>query len=104
VVVVDINGLAHGFDPATGREVWRTPTELESPRVTAAAGIVLFDKPDEPFQKLVDARSGLPLPEPQERIVDLQEPGALQIVDGVARIIPPRDLRNPPTATEEPLG
>jgi hypothetical protein len=104
VVVVDINGLAHGIDPATGRELWRTPTELENPRVTAAAGMVLFDKADEPFQKLVDARTGLPLPEPQETIVDLQEAGALQVVDGVARIVPPRLLRNPPTATDGPLG
>jgi hypothetical protein len=104
VVVADIDGLAHGFDPATGREQWRTPTELENPRVTADAGIVLFDQVDEPFQKLVDARSGLPLPEPLEPVVDLQAQGALQIVEGVATVVPPRHLRRPPTATEEPNG
>jgi outer membrane protein assembly factor BamB len=104
VVVTDIDGLAHGFDPATGREQWRTPTELENPRVTADAGIVLFDQVDEPFQKLVDARSGLPLPEPLEPVVDLQAQGALQMVEGVATVVPPRHLRRPPTATEEPNG
>ena len=104
VVVVDIRGIAHGVDPVTGRRRWRTPTELDNPRVTAAAGMVLFDKADEPFQKLVDARTGLPLPEPEETIVDLQEPGALQVVDGLARVVPPGLLRNPPTASEEPLG
>lgn len=104
VVVVDVDGVGHGIDPGTGREEWRTPTELENPRVTAAAGMVLFDKVEEPLQKLVDARTGLPLPEPQEPVVDLDENGALQIVDGVATVMSPAQLRRPPTSTEETLG
>jgi hypothetical protein len=101
VVLVDVRGLAHGLDPQTGREAWRAPTELENPRVTAAAGIVLFDKVDEPFQKLVDGAAGLPLPTPQEPVLDLGEHGALQLVDGVATLVPPRLLRVPPTTGEE---
>jgi hypothetical protein len=102
VVVVDVDGQAHGIDPRTGVQAWRAPTELENPRVTAASGIVLFDRLDDPFQKLVDARTGLPLPEQEEAIVDLKAPGALQIIDGVARLVSPGRLRNPPTTTEEP--
>jgi outer membrane protein assembly factor BamB len=102
VVVTDIDGLAHGFDPVTGRQQWRTPTELENPRVTAASGIVLFDQVDEPFQKLVDARTGLPLPESEDPLVDLQEQGGLQMVDGVATVVSAQQLRTPPTT--EPNG
>ncbi|HEX2174688.1 MAG TPA: PQQ-binding-like beta-propeller repeat protein [Nocardioidaceae bacterium] len=103
VVIVDVNGVAHGISPVTGRREWRTPTELENPRVTAANGIVLFDNVDEPFQKLVDARTGLPLPEPREPIADLQRLGALQIVDGLPTVASPAQLRRPPT-TEDPPG
>lgn len=102
VVVVDVNGTAHGIDPTTGRQEWRTPTELESPRVTAAGGIVLFDRLDERFQKLVDARSGLPLPEPEDTVVDLASSGALQMLDGGLTRVPASRLRNPPTTTPEP--
>lgn len=104
VSVVDARAIAHGIDPATGREEWRTPAEIEHPRVTAAGGMVLFDKIDDPFQKLVDARTGLPLPEPEEPIVDLQDRGALQVVDGVTRVMSPAQLRKPPPATEETVG
>ena len=101
VVIVDVDGLAHGIGPRSGLQVWRAPTELESPRVTAAGGIVVFDRLDDPFQKLLDSRTGLPLPEQEEAIVDVRAPGALQIIDGVARLVPLSRLRTPPT-TEEP--
>ena len=104
VVLVDTDGVAHGIRATTGIQEWRAPTQLVSPRVTAAAGIVMFDKADEPLQLLVDARTGLPLPEPQEPIIDLQSPGALQIVDGVPRVTTPEELRSPPTTTPEPPG
>ncbi len=101
VVIVDVDGLAHGIDPKTGLQVWRAPTELESPRVTAAGGIVMFDRLDDPFQKLLDSRTGLPLPEQDESIVDLRTPGALQIIDGAPRLVSLSRLRTPPP-TEEP--
>jgi PQQ-like domain len=101
VVIVDVDGLAHGIDPKTGLQVWRAPTELESPRVTAAGGIVMFDRVDDPFQKLLDSRTGLPLPEHEETIVDLRTPGALQIIDDAPRLVSLSRLRTPPT-TEEP--
>jgi hypothetical protein len=101
VVIVDVDGLAHGIDPRTGLQVWRAPTELESPRVTAAGGIVMFDRLDDPFQKLLDSRTGLPLPEQDESIVDLRTPGALQIIDGAPRLVSLSRLRTPPP-TEEP--
>jgi hypothetical protein len=104
VVVVDRNGLAHGIHADSGVQEWRAPTELENPRVTAAAGIVMFDKIDEPQQLLVDARTGLPLPEPEEPIADLKAHGALQIVDGIARVTSPRELRIPPPSAEETFG
>jgi hypothetical protein len=103
-VVVDTDGIAHGIHARTGIQEWRAPTELLSPRVTAAAGMVMFDKADEPLQLLVDARTGLPLPEPEEPIIDLQAHGALQIVDSVPRVTTPRQLRTPPTTTPEPSG
>jgi hypothetical protein len=101
VVVLGAQGLAHGIDAASGVQEWRAPTELEDPRVTAGAGIVLFDNVEEPLQKLVDARTGLPLPEPEEPIVDLQANGALRIIDGVASVAAPSQLRSPPTTAEE---
>jgi hypothetical protein len=104
VVVVDTDGVAHGIHAATGIQEWRAPTQLASPRVTAGAGMVLFDKVGEPLQLLVDARTGLPLPEPEEPIIDLQAHGALQIVDAVPRVTTPEELRSPPTATAEPSG
>jgi hypothetical protein len=104
VVVVDTDGIAHGIRAKTGIQEWRAPAELVSPRVTAAAGMVLFDKVGEPLQRLVDARTGLPLPEPEEPIIDLQSDGALQIVDGVPRVTTPEELRSPRTATATPSG
>lgn len=103
-VVVDTDGVAHGIHARSGIQEWRAPTELVSPRVTAAAGMVMFDKVDEPLQVLLDARTGLPLPEPQEPIIDLQVHGALQIVDSVPRVTTPTELRRPPTTTPEPSG
>jgi PQQ-like domain len=104
VVLVDTDGVAHGIHATSGIQEWRAPTQLVSPRVTAAAGMVLFDKVGEPLQLLVDARTGLPLPEPEEPVIDLQSPGALQIVDGVPRVTSPEELRSPPTTTPEPSG
>jgi len=104
VVVVDTDGVAHGIHATSGIQEWRVPTQLASPRVTAAAGIVMFDKVGEPLQVLVDARTGLPLREPEEPIIDLQSRGALQIVDGIPRVTTPGEIRRPPTATEEPAG
>jgi hypothetical protein len=101
VVIVDVDGVAHGIDPRTGLQMWRAPTELESPRVTAAGGIVMFDRLDDPFQKLLDSRTGLPLPEQDESIIDLRRPGALQIIDGAPKLVSLSRLRTPPT-TEEP--
>lgn len=103
-VIVDAQGLVHGVNTSEGRQVWRTPSELKNPRVTAASGMVLFDTVDDSFQKLVDARTGLPLPEPVEAIVDLHAPGGLQIVDGVPTMVPAQRLRNPPaSATDGPI-
>lgn len=103
-VVVDTDGVAHGIHSATGIQEWRVPTQVLSPRVTAGAGIVMFDKIDEPVQRLVDARTGLPLPAPEEPLIDLQAHGALQIIDGVPRVTTPEELRNPPKTTPEPPG
>jgi len=103
-VVVDTDGVAHGVHSGSGIQEWRAPTGLVSPRVTAAAGMVMFDKVEEPLQMLVDARTGLPLPEPEEPVIDLQRHGALQIVDSVPRVTTPAELRRPPTTTPEPSG
>jgi outer membrane protein assembly factor BamB len=102
VVVVDVAGVAHGIDPRTGRQLWRAPTELDNPRVTAGSGMVLFDNLGDRFQKLLDARTGLPLPEPENPIVDLQAPGAVLLVDSSAAFVGARELRTPPTSTDEP--
>jgi PQQ-like domain len=102
VVVVDVAGVAHGIDPQTGRQLWRAPTELDNPRVTAGSGMVLFDDLADRFQKLLDARTGLPLPEPVHPIVDLQAPGAVHLVDGSAAFVSARGLRTPPRSTDEP--
>jgi hypothetical protein len=102
VVVVDVAGAAHGIDPDSGRRMWQTPTELDNPRVSAASGVVLFDKRDEPEQVLLDARSGHRLAEQEEPIVDLDEVGALQIIDGVPRLVPTARLRRP--ASEGPVS
>lgn len=102
-VIVDTEGEAHGIGTDSGRQLWRTPTEMPSPRVTAAHGIVLFDTLDDPVQRLVDARTGLPLPEPQVRVLDLQPAGALQIVEDRATVVPARRLRRPPRS-EEPAN
>jgi hypothetical protein len=104
VVVVGVNGVAHGIDAQTGIQEWRAPTELDNPRVAAGGGLVLFDKVEEPLQKLVDAHTGLPLPEPEEPIVDLKAGGALQIVDGVARVVSTHELRRAPSSVEETFG
>jgi outer membrane protein assembly factor BamB len=104
VVVVGVNGVAHGIDAETGIQEWRAPTELDNPRVAAGGGLVLFDKVEEPQQVLVDARTGLPLPEPEEPIIDLKSVGALQIVDGVARVVSPKELRTAPSSVEETFG
>jgi hypothetical protein len=104
VVIVGVNGVAHGIDADTGIQEWRAPTELDSPRVAAGGGLVLFDRVEEPQNLLVDARTGLPLPEPEEPIIDLKAGGALQIVDGVARVVSPRSLRKQPASVEETFG
>jgi hypothetical protein len=103
-VVMGVNGVAHGVNVATGAQEWRAPTELDNPRVTAAGGIVMFDRVEDPQQLLVDARTGLRLPEQEDPIVDLSAHGALQIVDGVARVVPLRRLRTVPTSAEETFG
>ncbi|MGH3366238.1 MAG: PQQ-binding-like beta-propeller repeat protein [Nocardioidaceae bacterium] len=98
VVVVDTAGIARGIDADSGRRLWHAPTELLHPRVTTGGGIVLFDRLDERFQKVVDARTGLPLPEPENPIVDIGAVGALQLVDGTPRVVPIDRLRHaPPT-------
>ncbi len=104
VVVVGADGVAHGVQAESGVQQWATPTEMDNPRVTAAGGLVLFYVVEDPQQKLMDARTGLPLPEPEEPIIDLRTHGALQIVDGVITVVPHRDLRRPPTSVEETFG
>lgn len=111
VVFVDNEYVAHGVDAKTGKKLWEHPTEVENPRVTTAAGIVLIDKRDEGYQVLLDARTGTELPEREETVVDLKPAGALEFQDGVATIVPPAALRTPPpsptddeetTESEEP--
>lgn len=101
VVFVDHEYVAHAVDMRTGEKLWEFPTEVENPRVTVAAGIVLIDKRDDGYQVLLDARSGAQLPEHEETIVDLKPAGALEFQDGIATIVPPRELRVPPTSPED---
>lgn len=96
VVFVDDEYVAHAVDARTGKKLWEFPTEVENPRVTVAAGIVLLDKRDDGYQVLLDARTGAQLPEREETVIDLKPAGALEFQDGVATIVPPHELRNPP--------
>lgn len=101
-VLVDHNYVAHGVDSRTGKQLWEFPTEVENPRITMAAGLVLIDHREEDYQVLLDARTGAPLPEPVEEIVDLKPAGALMFIEGVATIVPPQELRSPSTPSPPP--
>ncbi|HET7326824.1 MAG TPA: PQQ-binding-like beta-propeller repeat protein [Nocardioidaceae bacterium] len=104
-VLVDHNYVVHAVDSRSGEQLWAFPAEVENPRITMAAGMVLIDKRDDDYQVLLDARTGSPLPETVEPIVDLKDAGALMFIDGVATIVPAEELRNPapptPTTAEE---
>lgn len=101
-VLVDEQYVAHAVDSRNGEPLWEFPTEVENPRVTIAAGLVLIDHLEEDYQVLLDARTGVPLPEPAEEIVDLKPVGALMFIEGVATVVSPEELRNPPlTPTAE---
>lgn len=95
-VLVDDQYVAHAVDNSTGKQLWEFPTEVENPRVTIAAGLVLIDHREEDYQVLLDARTGAVLPEPVEDVVDLKQAGALMFIEGVATIVAPEDLRDPP--------
>ncbi|MGH3384953.1 MAG: PQQ-binding-like beta-propeller repeat protein [Nocardioidaceae bacterium] len=95
-VFVDHEYVAHGVDAKTGEELWEFPTEVENPRLTVGGGLVLLDRRDAGYQALIDSRTGQPLPEQEQTIIDLTEAGALQIIDGRPAITMPAQLRTPP--------
>jgi hypothetical protein len=99
-VIVDDAYVARGLDAGTGKELWALPTRVENPRVTMASGLVLLDQPDAGYQVLLDSRTGVRLPEPPTRIIDLKPAGALVIQDGVPGVISPHDLRTPPPTSD----
>jgi outer membrane protein assembly factor BamB len=99
-VIVDDAYVARGLDAGTGKELWALPTRVENPRVTMASGLVLLDQPDAGYQVLLDSRTGVRLPEPPTRIIDLKPAGALVIQDGVPGVISPHDLRTPPPTAD----
>lgn len=100
-VIVDDVYVARGLDAATGEELWALPTRVENPRVTMADGLVLLDQPEAGYQVLLDSRTGVRLPEPPTRIIDLKPAGALVIEDGLPGVIPLHELRTPPPTAEE---
>ncbi len=100
-VLVDQNYVAHGIDLQTGQALWQVPTDVASPRVTAASGLVLLDRRDEGFQLLLDARTGEPLPQPEQTLLDLTDAGALVTVEGAPQLVTIQALRYPPTPTDD---
>ncbi|MDP9442869.1 MAG: PQQ-like beta-propeller repeat protein [Actinomycetota bacterium] len=105
-VFVDARYVAHGVDLATGEVLWRVPTEMESPRVAVASGVVLVDQRDDDAQLVLDARTGDPLPVQDLRVIDLGSAGALVVVDGSPQLVSVDALRHPPTAppSDDPTG